>query len=140
MKVLLQGIETNKKQVTFNRGLNFGRFNGRSTKAYEIHISEIEFINLIEKEYDEIRDEIELDDKAMSETSHFSNTNYCSLTELLKYESDFEAIVTTYLDRLLFAKLFTESTESKYVINSTDAIKVHDNLIIFKGKIFELEV
>jgi hypothetical protein len=138
MKVLLNQIEVNKELFIVNDGLNYGRFFDNKTKEYEIRLNDSEIINLIENEYNAVRDEIRIDDTIHNDTSGFSNTNYCSLTKLLEYESDFESIMKTYLDRNLFAKLFTETPDNKFVINSTESICINKNEIVIKGKVYEL--
>jgi hypothetical protein len=138
MKVLLNQIEVNKELFIVNDGLNYGRFFDNKTKEYEIRLNDSEIINLIENEYNAVRDEIRIDDTIHNDTSDFSNTNYCSLTKLLEYESDFESIMKTYLDRNLFAKLFTETPDNKFVINSTESICINKNEIVIKGKVYEL--
>ena len=55
------------------------------------------------------------------------------------YQSDFEEIMKTYLHITLFKKVFTESSKKAYVINSTDLIEIENNIITFKGRVFELD-
>lgn len=138
MKVLLNQIEVNKELFIVNDGLNYGRFFDRKTKEYQIQLTNFEIIDLIEKEYCEVRDEIKIDDKINNDTSDFTKTNYCSLSQLLNHKSDFEEIMKTYLDKMLFKKVFAESAKKKFVINSTDSIIIKDDIITFNGRVFEL--
>lgn len=138
MVILLNGIEVRSNILMVNDGLNYGRFFKHETKNYEIHLTNTEFLDLIENEYNLIRDELQLDDKANNDYSDFTNTSYCSLTKLLKHEIDFENILKTYLDIPLFKKIFTQSSENMYVINSTDSIKVNNDLVIFKGRVHKI--
>lgn len=138
MKVYLNNVEVDKESLSVNSGLNYGRFFDANTKEYEIRLSTSEIINLIENEYNAVRDEIKVDDHLYNDQSDFSNINYCSLAELLNHESDFESIMKAYLDRNLFAKLFTETLNNKFVINSTESIRINKNEILIKGKVFEL--
>jgi hypothetical protein len=138
MKVLLNNIEVNKELFTVNDGLNYGRFFDNKTKEYQIQFTKFEIIELINKEYCEVRDEIKIDDQIYKDTSDFTRTNYCSLSQLFFHKSDFEEIMKTYLDRTLFKKAFTESSKIAYVINSTDLIEIKNNIITFKGRVFEL--
>ena len=139
MKVLLNNIEVNKELFIVNDGLNYGRFFDLKTKEYQIQFTNFEIIELIEKEYCEVRDEIKIDDQINKDTSDFTRTNYCSLPQLLCHKSDFEEIMKTYLDITLFNKIFTESSKKAYVINSTDLIEIENNIITFKGRVFELD-
>ena len=85
MKVLLNDAEIDKTILTLNDGLNYGRFDIDNILIdnYKIIISIKEFIQLIEKEYFEIRDKIQLDDEQYNDTSEFSSINYPSLDELI---------------------------------------------------------
>jgi hypothetical protein len=138
MKVLLNQIEINKELFIVNDSLNYGRFFDKKTKEYQIQLTNFEIIELIEKDYCKVRDEIKVDDKKNNDTSDFTKNNYCSLSELLNHKSDFEEIMKTYLDITLYKKVFTESSKKKYVINSTDSIKINNDIITFKGRVFEL--
>lgn len=137
MKVFLNGKEINPEILVLNDGLNYGRFSDLETQVFELQLSKSEFINLIEKEYDEVRNDIKIDDEKFTDVSDFTNTNYCSLSELLTYKADFEEIVKGYLDRLLFVKIFPETEKSSHVIHSTDKITIHKNSITFRGRVFK---
>ena len=104
MKVLLNNIEVNKELFIVNDGLNYGRFFDIKTKEYQIQFTNFEIIELIEKEYCEVRDEIKIDDQIYKDTSDFTRTNYCSLSQLLCHKFEFEEIMKTYLDITLFKK------------------------------------
>lgn len=138
MKVRINKNEINIDFITVNDGLNYGRFFNKNTKDYEIQLSIKNFIELIEKEYIEIRDEIRIDDETHKIHSDFTNTKYCPLQELLKQPKDLEEIVKTYLDITLFTKIFNASSQNKYVINSTDSIQVTDKDVVIKGRVFEI--
>lgn len=139
MKVLLNNIEVTKETLAVNRGMNYGRFYNYYTETYEIQLSTSEFFHLIENDYDTIRNEIKMDDQLYKDDSDFKSTNYCSLSELLTYKSEFEAIVKTYLDQPLFDKLFSSSASNTFVVNSTESVSVIQNIIIIKGKAYRLE-
>jgi len=138
MKVFINQTEINKEFLIVNDGLNYGRFFNHKTKDYKIQLSKENFIDLIEKEYIKVRDEIKIDDEINNDYSDFMNTKYCSLQELLKYQTDFEEIFKTYLHLILFKKIFKPSSKVKYVINSTDSIQIMDDKVVFNGKVFEL--
>ena len=138
MHVLLDNIEVNKDILIVNDGLNYGRFFDRATKECEIKLTSAELIELLESEYNKVRDEIKTDDQLENDASEFTKTNYCSLPELLSHSSDFEAILKTYLHIMLFKKLFPVSKRKEFVINSTDSITIKDDIITIKGKVFKL--
>lgn len=136
MKILLNGKEVNPEILTVNDGLNYGRFFDAETQVFELQLSKSELKNLIEKEYIQARDEIKEDDKKYKEISDFTNTNYCSLSKLLNHEFDFGEVMKTYLDIVLFQKVFKNNSANIYVINSKDEIKVYENRISFNGRVF----
>jgi hypothetical protein len=76
MKVLLDGIEIDKEAIAVNDGLNYGRFFDHQTKEYELHLSHSELIDFIQKEYNEVRDEMQIDDRVNNDESDFSVTGY----------------------------------------------------------------
>ncbi|WP_139181101.1 hypothetical protein [Winogradskyella thalassocola] len=139
MKVLLNNIEVTKETLLVNSGMNYGRFYNHYTEDYEIQLSTSEFIHLIESEYNNIRNEIKIDDQRHEDDSDFKSTNYCTLSELLVYKSEFEAIVKTYLDQILFDKLFSNSASNTFVINSTESVSVIENKVVISGKAYRLE-
>jgi len=139
MKILLEHIETLKENFSVNDGLNFGRFYNHKKIPFEIYLSKKEIIELIEKEYIEIRDEIKNDDRLYNDSSDFTNTNYCSLNELFNHESDMEIILKTYLDKILYAKIFNDNYRIKYIINSTSSLKIRDHSIVLSGNVYEIK-
>jgi len=136
LTILLNNIKTPIEKFSVNNGLNYGDFLNHKTLDYEMHFTKNEIIKLIEKEYNDIRDEIKTDDEVYKDISDFTNTNYCSLSELLFYETDFEEIIKTYLQLTLFNKIFFNTSKNQYVINSTDLIIIKESTVIFKGKVF----
>ncbi len=138
MNILLNGIEAKTELFTVNSGLNYGRFFEQQAERYEVKINTSELVPLIKTEYNKTRDEIKADDQAYNDTSEFTNTNYCSLSELLTHEADFEEVMKAYLDRILLEKLFPDSEFNQYVINSTDSIKKTNNIVSIKGRALKL--
>ncbi|PLX14425.1 MAG: hypothetical protein C0598_01325 [Marinilabiliales bacterium] len=139
MKVLLNDAEIDKTLLTLNDGLNYGRFDIDNILIdnYKIIISIKEFIQLIEKEYFEIRDQIQLDDEQYNDTSEFSSINYPSLDELIiKFPQHLQEIFTTYFDKIFFAKLFTNSNNPDFVINSTDKISIINGYFEISGRTY----
>lgn len=136
--IKLNNFEVKRDAFIVNDGMNYGRFFGVDQDEYEFQILKAEVLKYIEKDYNIVRDEIKLDDENEKETSDFSNTNYCSLVKLFEYEFDFSKICKIYdLDRVLFGKIFTNSSKAIYIINSTDEIKIDDDFVVFKGKVFK---
>lgn len=139
MKVFLNNQKINKELFTLNSGLNFGRFFDKNNTIFEIRFKKDDFLDLIEQEYNAIKEEIRNDDLLNNETSEFRATNYCTLENLLKYSNQFEAIVKSYLDRELYLKLFPPTKQNKFVINSTDSVQYIGDEVILNGRVIELK-
>ena len=140
MKIFINHTETNKEQIGVNSGLNYGRFYNLPVKEYEIHLALSQFIPFLEEEYNQIKNELKQDDMLYSDTSEFTTTNYCSLKELINYPKDLNTIFSTYLDRILFSKLFPENSKNQYIINSTNHLKLCKDTIIITGKMYSKTV
>jgi hypothetical protein len=138
MNIYINESEVNKSIISVNTGLNYGRFEdeGLGIDHYKIILTFQEFIETIELEYNSVRDEIKRDDELQKETSGFTTINYGSITELLQNNQTLHTIMTTYLDRILFSKLFYHSNNSSFIINSTDLVEVVNNKIEISGRCY----
>lgn len=136
MKIFLNGKEVNLNLFVVNNGLNYGRFFNVKTEVFELLLSKAELYQILEKEYNKVRDEIKMDDELNKDTSDFTNTNYCTLSELLNYKEDFTEIIKGYLDRTLFLKIFGTTNTAQFVINSTDNIDICKDFIKITGSVF----
>lgn len=136
MKVYINDLEVDKALISQNTGLNFGRFDfdGLLIDNYRIIIPYKDFIDIIEADYNVIRDEIKLDDEAQNETSSFTIINYGSITKLLENKQAMQDIITTYLSTILFSKLFAKSNNASFIINSTDMVEINNNKIEISGR------
>ncbi len=141
MNVYINESEVDKSLISFNTGLNYGRFDyeGLIIENYRIILSVAEFIDTIQSEYLSIRDEIKLDDDAQNETSAFTAINYGSISALLNNNNNepLQNIMTTYLDKIFFSKLFSQSNNSRFIINSTEVIELKNDTIEINGRTFK---
>ena len=137
MEIFVDGNKTDSEAITVNDGLNFSRFYNLHTsqiREYELHLTKSELISLIEDEYIRVRDEIKQDDLEFNDTSEFSQTGYCSLENLLRFEEEFVIIIHDYLARELYTRLFPPTNDSHFVINSTDSIELNNKEVIIMGR------
>ncbi|TBW29977.1 hypothetical protein [Gramella sp. KN1008] len=137
MKVFLNGTKIEKKLIGVNDGLNFGRFSDKGVEDYTIQLSTSKFLDLQEKEYVSVRDQIKEDDERYQDGSDFQSVDYCSLPQLLKDELALEEILKTYFDHILLNKLFDWRPSKKYIINSLDSVRIEDGKILIEGKFFQ---
>ena len=136
MEVYMNEITVDMSLIDVNTGLNFGRFDndGLLTDKYHIKLTFKEFIAAIEADYNTIRDEIKMDDETQHETSAFAIIDYGSITALLKNKQALQDITITYLDRILFSKLFTQTHKARYIINSTEKVAANNDQIEISGR------
>lgn len=137
MRIFIDSNPTEVQAVSVNDGLNFGRFYDQPYLPFELHLSQAEFLNLAEAEYNKIRQEIKADDEKYSDSSAFKEADYCSLEELFQNDEKFEEIVKTYLDRGIYCRLFPTQLNTQFIVNSTDGISVQGETIVFKGRCFK---
>jgi hypothetical protein len=138
MKILINGSEVDKCLVNVNTGLNYGRFNyeGLMVDRYQVTLSFVEFTDAIEGDYNSIRDEIKMDDALYQETSVFTKVGYGTANDLLQYQQALQEIVTTYLDRILFEKLFSIKGKATFIINSTDEVAIKNDTLVISGQCY----
>lgn len=132
-------IETDALGI--NTGLNFGRFDhyAGEPQKYSITITISHFIQLMEDQYNIVKDEIKADDKLNNDNSEFSQVGYCSLKDLIdEHEEEVVIIVSTYLRDALFDKLLNNSGNVRYVINSLDGILRKDDVLEITGKSYTI--
>ena len=132
--ILIDNISVNQDDITYNDGLNFGRFTTSSeTKDFTIEITKAAFLLKLNDIYDVVKSEIKIDDDMYNDTSEFSKVNYCSLEELLTKPTSLFEIFTTYLQDPFF--VYLTSKNPTFVINSISKIIVANDIKI-QGKVF----
>lgn len=137
MEIYLNNTLTEPSLVTYNDGLNFGRFFSHNIVLdYKIIMSKTNFFKLLEKPYHVALEEIKADDIKYNETSDFSELNYCSLEELLPNSEGLTTIVDVYLRNELFQDILKPHT-FKYVINTLESIQLVEDQLLIEGKCFE---
>lgn len=138
MKFYINDKEVDVTLLSFNAGLNYGRFNyeGLVIDNYVISLTEMEFIEIVEQEYNRVRDEIKLDDESQNETSEFSVIQYGSVERLISSKQALQDVTISYLDRFLFGDLFPQVESAIYVINSTEMVSAVNGMIEISGRTF----
>ena len=81
MKVLVNDVEANINSVTFNDGLNYGRFDTEAINVfpYQFEISKNDFISLMSENYRQCMDEVKVDDEQFNDSSPFKKMGYVSI-------------------------------------------------------------
>lgn len=134
MKAFINNKEISLSDLSYNDGLNFNRFFDSNVLSYSLIVTKNTFIKSLEKEYNRIKDEIQLDDLQYNELSDFSEINYCSFEKLLDNPEYLLNIFKDFL-RNDFFKMLSENSNSKFVINSIDSVENAKEITI-KGRAF----
>lgn len=135
ISIFIDNSLISKEAISYNDGLNFNRFfNNTVVKPFRVQISKEDFLSILEKNYNEVRDEIKEDDLLNNDSSDFKEVDYCSLQELLQKPKNLHSIFETYL-RSFFFKELSQNRNAIYVMNSIDGIKVNEFVEIY-GKAF----
>lgn len=134
MRAFINNNEISLSDLSYNDGLNFNRFYDSNFLNYSLVVSKNTFIKSLEKEYNRIRDEIQLDDLQHNELSDLSEINYCSFEKLLDNPVYLLNIFKDFLRNDFFMMLSVNSN-SKFVINSIDSIENASEISI-KGRAF----
>ncbi|PQJ75521.1 hypothetical protein [Polaribacter gangjinensis] len=134
MKAFINNKEISLSDLSYNDGLNFNRFFDSNILSYSLIVTKNTFIKSLEKEYNRIKDEIQLDDLQYNELSDFSEINYCSFEKLLDNPEYLLNIFKDFL-RNDFFKMLSENSNSKFVINSIDSVENAKEITI-KGRAF----
>ncbi len=139
MIFLIDGIIKDTNLITYNDGLNFGRFDvpGLIIKNYSIEIEKDEFVQQLQDEFWRCLCEIREDDKATGEDSPFKKSGYKPLPQMFDHPDELSECITIWFDIYIFRKFIGYKDTFEYVINSTDEIKVHDSKVLIKGKCFK---
>lgn len=138
MKVSIRNKSVSIDQITYNDGLNYGRFDSSDLEIfpYEYSITKEEFITLMSCSYERCLAEIRRDDISCNDTSAFSRMNYADISSAFKHPEAFEEAIDTYFDRELFGKTLVQGEAQDFIINSTDNVKVSNAKITIIGRCF----
>lgn len=142
MNIEINGKIVESSIVTANYGMQFGQFRNVDLKldSYKLSIGKSDFIELFEKYFIQVRDEIQADDIACIEESEFTDSGYGDLEEMFSYKADLSEIISTYIERKIFEVLLPLEVTVGYVINSIDSVEVTDSQINITGRTYRWPV
>ncbi len=138
MKVLIEGVEEAIESVTYNDGLNYGRFDAGNIDifSYEFVLTKSEFISLMSVSYQQCMVEIKADDEACNDSSPFKEMGYVAVDEAFHYPEHLAEAVSTFFDRELYSKVLGGAESAKFIINSTEKIEINNDRINIFGRCF----
>ena len=142
MILYVDGIATNTNLITYNDGLNFGRFDtpGLRIHKYKLEIDKDEFIKEIQDEFWHCLCEVREDDKTTGDHSPFKRSAYKPLSQMFEHPHELAECIDIWFDRYILDKFIGLKDTFDYVINSTDEIKVTETKVLLSGKCFERKV
>lgn len=135
-------VVTNTNLVTYNDGLNYGRFDATDLRIheYKIEIDGKEFIRETQDEFWYCLCEMREDDKATGDNSPFKRSGYKPLSQMFEHPRELAECIDIWFDRYILDKFIGLKDTFDYVINSTDEIKVTETKVLLSGKCFERKV
>jgi hypothetical protein len=136
MRISINSEEVLEAEVSYNDGLNYGRFDSREILPYEYSIDKEEFISLMADVYQECLEEMKLDDTKYNEESAFRKMNYTEIDGAFDRPEGFAEAIETFFDRQLFEKTLGMARTRKYILNSTDKVEVSNETIKIIGRCF----
>jgi len=138
MRVSINNEETSIDEISYNDGLNYGRFDSSEIEVfpYEYSINKDEFVSLMSRTYEQCREEIKLDDINCNETSAFSQMDYADICSAFNHPEAFAEAIETFFDRELFEKTLGHSKTPKFILNSTEKVEIGYDQITIIGRCF----
>ena len=139
MKVSISNEEESIDNITYNDGLNYGRFDSSEIEVfpYEYSIAKEEFVSLMSSSYEECLEEIRRDDISCNETSAFSQMNYADINSAFEHPEAFAEVIETFFERELFEKTLAENEARAFILNSTEKVEVSNEKITITGRCFK---
>ena len=138
VRVLIEGVEVEMESVTFNDGLNYGRFDSRNIDiySYEFSLTKSEFISLMSASFQKCMVEIKADDEVYNDSSPFKEMGYVAIEDAFDYPEHLGEAMSTYFDRELYGKVLGSAKSSSFIVNSTEKVEINDERINIIGRCF----
>lgn len=136
MHALLNGSTVDAASLGVNDGLNFGRFDGVEGLDYEIRLALAELSARMEAPWNQLLDETRNDDRRDGEPSALERMNYPTFKAAFAYPRDFSEVIETFLAVEILRRFVPFSSQSRFIVNSVDAVKVASDGLAISGRCF----
>ena len=118
---------------------------GKESLLYEIKITHGEFLNIFSSEYEDFiegeRDDTDYELGEWTELDRLRELDYPSLATLCEEHDELlEKLVLEWFKGDLLYKLFPESAEGVYLINTLDIISISSKIITLQGQVYDKQV
>ena len=142
MRLTVDNADVDLSLVTYNDGLNYGRFDtpGLEIHDYAAFFPHAEFVRLLSGTYAKCIAELKHDDEITGEVSALGAAGWPSIADLLGYSDLAVETIETFLDRDTFNAFGLDRPDAELVINSTDAVRVDADNVIISGRCFRRRV
>ena len=131
-------IPTDLATCGTNDGLGFGRFSMPALviRRYVFSASAEEVIAAFSRAFDELAEEMRVDDKADSSQSALQRMGYPPLRGAFAHPRELTEVIEIFLGRDILAHFVPSTDESKFVINSIEALSVTESAVTIEGRCF----
>jgi len=121
--------------VTFNDGLNYGRFYGvdAGLSSVRLFVERADLVRRFSKTFNAVSEELRIDDETYGDDSPFTGLRYAPLAAAFEQPEKL-AEALRFLDRDIFAIYIGHFDDCRFVLNSTDTINVSPQGVSFEGK------
>ena len=142
MRLTVDNADADLSLVTYNDGLNYGRFDvpDLEVHTYSLFFPRAEFVRLLGDVYDKCIAELKRDDEITGEMSDLSAAGWPALADLLSRNALAVETIETFFDRDTFHAFGLYKPNADLIINSTDTIRVDTDNVIISGRCFRRRV
>lgn len=138
MRLTIDKTDVDRSLVTYNDGLNYGRFDfpGLEIHNYAVFFPQADFIRLVSTDYLRCMDELNDEDEFAGEVCPLAAAGFPPLDTLLTNFALAADTIKTFLDRDTFAAFGMLNSTADLVINSTDSVYVDSEYVVINGRCF----
>ena len=142
MRLTVDNADADISLVTYNDGLNYGRFDAPDLEVYpySAFFPRAEFVRLLADIYDKCNVELKRDDEITGEVSELAAAGWPSLADLLSRSDLAVETIETFFDRDTFHAFGLYQSNADLVINSTDSVHLDADNVIISGRCFRRRV
>ena len=142
MRLTVDNTDVDLSLVTYNDGLNYGRFDAPELAIhdYAAFFPRADFIRLLSASYAKCMTELKHDDEITGEVSGLAVAGWPPLDDLLNRSDLAVQTIGTFFDRDTFRAFGLYRVDADLVINNTDSVRVDVDNVIISGRCFRRRV
>jgi hypothetical protein len=138
MHITIDQQVVNPNIVTYNDGLNYGRFDSDNIEihSYRFFVERDDLVEKFSAIYWDCSEQIRQDDEKYQESSSFQALRYVSLYDAFAHPEHLGSAIETFLDKGIFQLYIPSQSDFVHVINSTDKVVVTALGVTIEGRCF----